>query len=212
MSAEVRARYAAPATPHGPCDDGRASPRRASPTRWYCRSATIHRPPHSPHHVLTRPRPQPRTYVHPTTQQPVPLLPDGPFPHVHAVAPTTAVPAPGAGLPWWADPAYVLGAVSARPRRLRVVNTATGHVHVVEAGCEETVGDIVAGFAARFNANAASYEWRALVGGASVLLDPGRTLEAQGVPDDGGELAAAGLDPDDPDLMQTLTLRFKDSC
>lgn len=72
------------------------------------------------------------------------------------------------------------------------------------------VAEMVTKFTA-INANAAAYEWSVrLPGGQALVLDRARTLEEQGFPDDGPELAALGLDAEDEDNMQTVVLRFVD--
>lgn len=136
-------------------------------------------------------------------------MPEGRFPHVPAVAPTTAVSVDASATPWWRDARLVVGRVTQRPRTIKVVNTLTSQDHVVEFSDEETVAAMQAKFL-QFNAHCRSYTWKTMVGGRLRPLDPARTLEANGVPDDTAELERLGMDPHDPDHLTTILLFFND--
>ncbi|XP_068785469.1 cytochrome b5 domain-containing protein 1 isoform X3 [Struthio camelus] len=110
---------------------------------------------------------------------------------------------PPARPPWWRDPRYEVGRLGARPRRLRVLNTLTGQQDVLEVCAEETLHDILRRYLPR-NAHAGSYSWRH--GGAA--LDMERTLEQNGVADEGPELRRLGLDPERH--LPALLLYFND--
>ena len=90
-------------------------------------------------------------------------------------------------LPWWRDPQYVIGRLSRRERRVRVVNTLTQQEHVLRVCEEETVGDIRERYL-EFNAHAHSYAWKRL----GRPLDMSKTLEENGVPDAARELEKVG--------------------
>lgn len=148
-----------------------------------------------------------RYAIHPTTLRKVPYLPEGPFVGTPVLEPSSAAPAPG--LPWWQDDRYVVGRLTSRPRRLRVINTLTSDEHRIEVGDEATVDEIRHKFLL-FNAHCASYTWKAFVTGEFRALDIRKTLSANGVPDDTAELERIGMDPDDPDNMTTLLICFND--
>jgi hypothetical protein len=153
-----------------------------------------------------------RTFVDPVTNLVSPYLPSGRFPHV----PPTGIPttgwAPPNAPPWWRNPALVVGRLTARARRIRVVNTLTGHEHMLDVAAEQTIAEIATKFL-EFNAHAAGYTWKVLkpdYDSAILPLDMGQTLEANRVPDEAEEMELLGLDSEDSDLIPTVLLYYSD--
>jgi hypothetical protein len=150
-----------------------------------------------------------KTFCDPATNLTSPYTPQGRFIHVPLMAPSSAQ-GDDFQAPWWApDSGFVVGLLSAAPRRVRIINTLTSHDHVVEFGAENSVEDMQARYV-EYNGHCGSYTWKALKDGVFRPLDVSKTLAAQGVGDDAEELARLGLDADHPDFLPTLVIAFND--
>lgn len=151
-----------------------------------------------------------RTFCDPVTNLTVPYIPQGRFVHVPQIAPSTSQ-STDYEAPWWKDSQYVVGTVTKRAHRIRVVNTLTSQEHLVEFGVENTVEEMQKRYL-EWNAHCGSYTWKALVNGEFRPLDIHRTLEQNGVPivADAEELERLGLSEDEPDLIPTLCIAFND--
>lgn len=154
---------------------------------------------------------QVKTHVHPVSNLVVPYLPEGTFPHVPEIAPTTAASAAAAleGPAWWNDPRRIVGSLTSRAVPLKVVNTLTSQEDVIEVCKEDTVAEIQRKFL-EYNAHATSYAWKAVVGGAVKPLDGRKTLWGNGVPDEIEELETLGMDAAAADNVITVLLYFTD--
>ena len=95
--------------------------------------------------------------VDPETNLTVPYTPEGRFIHVPPRDPTTTWR--HRETPWWKDSQYVIGNITKKERKLRIVNTLTSKEDILEVGCEETLEEIRDRFY-QFNAHAASYTWK----------------------------------------------------
>jgi hypothetical protein len=149
-----------------------------------------------------------RTRVDPLTNMVTVYTPEGRFPHIAPLAPVTDWE-PDWVEPWWRDPAYVVGTLTARARKIQIVNTLTSHSHTLDVGCEQTVAAIAEKFLL-YNAHARAYTWRALVDGKMRALDMEKTLEENGVADDTAELEKIGLDPMDPAMFTVILIDYDD--
>ncbi len=153
-----------------------------------------------------------RTFVDPVTNLVSPYLPSGRFPHIPPTATPTTGWAPPSSPPWWRNPALVVGRLTARARRIRVVNTLTAHEHLLHVGAEQTLAEIATKYL-EYNAHAAGYTWKVLkpdYDSAILPLDMALTLEGNKVPDDSEEVEALGLDTEDNDLLPTVLLYYSD--
>jgi hypothetical protein len=148
-------------------------------------------------------------FVDPATGLRAPYCAEGAFVHVPRIAPSTQQDVAELALPWWRDARFVAGRLTARARRVRVVNSLTSHEHVIEMGVENTVEDLQARYL-EHNAHCGSYSWKALVHGAFRPLDVHKTLEENGVLDDAEELDKLGMDADAPDFLIDLIIAFND--
>jgi len=148
-------------------------------------------------------------HVEPATGLRAPYCAEGAFVHVPRVAPSAEQDVAELALPWWRDERFVAGRLTARARRVRVVNSLTSHEHVLEMGVENTVEDLQARYL-EHNAHCGSYSWKALVHGAFRPLDVHKTLEENGVLDDAEELDRLGMDADAPDFLIDLIIAFND--
>lgn len=77
-------------------------------------------------------------HVHPVTGVRVPYLPHGPLPDVLPQVPTSEW-SPLDHTPWWLDPGYVVGYLSANPRPIRVMNVLTKEEITVEVKLQPTI-------------------------------------------------------------------------
>jgi len=136
----------------------------------------------------------------------IPYTPQGRFIHVPPRDPTTAWKR-DFDVPWWQDSEFVIGAVTEKTRKVRVVNTLTHQEHVVEVGAEETIAEIGSRFLG-YNAHAGSYTWKALKGGVFAPIDMDMTLEENGVVDEDEEFEALYMDSDA--YLPTLHLYYND--
>eukprot|EP00667_Euglena_gracilis_P025122 EG_transcript_29278 len=94
-------------------------------------------------------------------------------------------------LPWWQDPQYIIGDLTARTRVIRIINTLTHHEANLVVCREETLNEIQDRYLA-FNAHAGSYTWKRM----GRMLDMSLTLEENGIADESEEFCELGL-PDD---------------
>lgn len=101
-----------------------------------------------------------KTHVDPVTNLVRPYCPNGRFLHVPPNDPSVAWDARPT-TPWWQDRTSVVGAVSAKPRAVRVKNVLTRQEHLMEVPGEETLGEIRTRYA-EYNWHAESYAWRVL--------------------------------------------------
>ncbi|CAL8376329.1 unnamed protein product [Gadus morhua 'NCC'] len=95
------------------------------------------------------------------------------------------------GRPWWRDPRYEVGYLTAKSRWVRVVNTLTSQEQLLEVCSEETLEEVLHRYV-RYNAHAGSYTWKHA--GTPLLMD--RTLGENGVPDEDPDMDRCRLDRD----------------
>lgn len=147
-----------------------------------------------------------KSHIEEETQLRVPYTPQGRFIHVAPRDPTTEWDSQ-TEVPWWKDASYVVGAVTEKARRVRVVNTLTHQEHILEVGAEESITEISSRFLA-YNAHAGSYTWKALLEGEFRPLDMALTLGENGVEDQDEEFEALHMDPDE--YLPTLHVYYND--
>eukprot|EP01006_Ploeotia_vitrea_P049528 TRINITY_DN67355_c2_g1_i12.p1 TRINITY_DN67355_c2_g1~~TRINITY_DN67355_c2_g1_i12.p1 ORF type:complete len:219 (+),score=19.47 TRINITY_DN67355_c2_g1_i12:77-733(+) len=94
-------------------------------------------------------------------------------------------------LPWWADENYIIGKITKKTRKIRIINTLTNQEAQLEVCCEETLNEILDRYLA-YNAHAASYTWKYLGKGLDMKL----TLDDNGIVDESEEFEKLQL-PDD---------------
>ncbi|XP_072255435.1 cytochrome b5 domain-containing protein 1 [Pyxicephalus adspersus] len=95
------------------------------------------------------------------------------------------------GRPWWRDPAYEIGILSAKTRTIRIINTLTSQEHTLEVCSEETIWEILRRYLP-YNAHAASYTWKY----CGVPLNMDLTLEDNDVKDEDEEFEELRIDSD----------------
>lgn len=148
-----------------------------------------------------------KTRIDPRTSLEMAYTPCGRFVHVPPEDPLSTWRT-DFGVPWWQDDVkYVIGRLSERTRKLRVVNTLAKTEHVLEAGAEETLGEIQDRYLDA-NSHASSYTWKALGDAGFRPLDMALTLAENGVGDDGAAFERLGIDEDD--FIPVVHLYFND--
>lgn len=143
-----------------------------------------------------------RQYVDPVTKCTFPYTPMGRFIHTPPLCPRTDW-ANDFGRPWWKDDSYRIGVLSAKTRKIRIVNTLTSQEQVLEMCSEEILNEIQARYLL-YNTHAASYTWK--YNGAN--LDMQRTLEENSVNDESEEFYKLSLDEDQ--FLPALHIYFND--
>ncbi|CBZ26910.1 conserved hypothetical protein [Leishmania mexicana MHOM/GT/2001/U1103] len=121
-------------------------------------------------------------------------MPLGRVPHMPTIYPDSNIDL-NYDIPWWKDPQYIIGALTSRMRRIRIVNTLTGDETTLEVCAEETLEELLRERYLSINAHARSYTW--------VRLDPdpreldmSRTLEDNGIHDEADSFEDLGLNAD----------------
>jgi hypothetical protein len=97
-------------------------------------------------------------------------------------------------IPWWQDPKYIVGELTKKSRKLRVVNTLNGHEATLEVCSEETLREVQERYKS-INAHAGSYTWKRHDTGTKIL-DMNKTLEENGITDESDEFESLGLPAD----------------
>jgi len=140
-----------------------------------------------------------KKYVDPIKNMKTYYIPQGRFVHVPPAEPVSDWDN-SFEVPWWKDATLKVGKLSASTRSLRVKNVLTGHEHLMEVPCEETVGQIRARYL-EYNAHAASYTWKALKPNEEKELefqnlDMTLNLQDNGIADDQPTFEALGISSD----------------
>ncbi|KAI8900618.1 hypothetical protein BC833DRAFT_618363 [Globomyces pollinis-pini] len=117
--------------------------------------------------------------------------PIGKFLDVGPHLPRTDWTIPNDFVPWWKDQRRCLGYLSAKTRKIRIVNTLTKDEHILEVCSEDTLSAIQDRYNA-INAHAKGYMWKRL----SVLLDMSLTLAENGMKDEDEIFDQLGMNSD----------------
>lgn len=119
--------------------------------------------------------------------------PFGRFVHVPTLRADTSIDSTYE-LPWWKDPSFVKGELTAQSRKIRIVNTLNGHETMLEVCAEETMQEILNRYL-DINSHAASYTWKRIDTEPRVL-DMSKTLDENGIHDESEEFEGMGLPAD----------------
>ncbi|KAJ3357506.1 Cytochrome b5 domain-containing protein 1 [Allomyces javanicus] len=144
-----------------------------------------------------------RQRIDPATGLRVPVCPDGVPPHVPDVTRPATDWTWDVVVPWWRDVSAAVGKLSRRTRHVRIVNTLTQDVTVLEVCAEEPVTAIVGRYL-QYNKHAKGYVWKYL----GRVLDMAGTLEQNGIPDEADEMDKVGMN--EHEWMVSLFLYFSD--
>ncbi|KAG8461651.1 hypothetical protein KFE25_001269 [Diacronema lutheri] len=148
-----------------------------------------------------------KSYVDPATELRAPYTPMGRFIHVPPLEPT-ADWVVGFEKPWWKDEQYVVGKLTAMTRPLSVKNMLTRQQHRLEVCAEESMDEILQRYL-DCNNHAGSYTWKRTDSKQiGRVLDMGKTLDENGIPDERPTFDALSID--DEYYVPTVHLYFAD--
>ena len=131
-----------------------------------------------------------RTHIDPITLCTVPYTPRGRFLHIPPPIPRSDW-ANTFGTPWWKDSKYFVGQLSAKTRKLKIVNMLTAEETVVEVCGEETITEILQRYLVH-NRHVMSYTWKH----HGKLLDMAKTLDENGIHDESADMFKLAIDED----------------
>lgn len=138
----------------------------------------------------------PRTHIDPETEIEVPFVPMGRFLHCPPPEPDAAWSPPPDELPWWKDKQYVLGKLTQKTRKVKLLNMLSRQETTLEVCCEETLNEIQRRYMV-YNAHAPSYTWKRTDSkSVARVLDMRKTLDENGVRDDTPEFDTLNIDED----------------
>lgn len=120
--------------------------------------------------------------------------PLGQFAHVPTMYPDSYIDL-SYDIPWWKDDRYIIGELTSKTRRIRIINTLTSDEVTLEVCAEETLQEIVKERYLRINAHANSYTWKRLVPEPREL-DMTLTLDGNDIHDETEEFESLGLNAD----------------
>lgn len=132
-----------------------------------------------------------RTCVEENTGMRTYFQPHGRFAHVPTIYPDSNIDVEY-DIPWWKDPQYVVGVLTRKTRKIRIVNTLNSHEITLEVCAEETLQEIIDGRFLQINAHANSYTWKRL-DPKPRELDLSKTLEENGIQDETEAFESLGL-------------------
>jgi len=135
-----------------------------------------------------------KTRVDPDKGIRLPYTPQGRFLHVPPAEPTADWSTKIAS-PWWQDEKLVIGKLSAKTRKIQIVNVISQQTDLLTVCSEETINEIRDRYM-EYNRHAQSYTWKKLSQGTFVLLDMDKTLAENGVVDESEEFEELGIEDD----------------
>ena len=164
-----------------------------------------------------------KTYMDPLKEITVPYLPMGMFLGVPPMDPTSEWDMEQ-DTPWWRDEHYVVGTLSRKTRKIKLVNTLTSSSSILEVCEEHTIQDIQEKYKEQ-NSHCESYTWKTLqrqqqTGESSktedeegddlvfVKLDMDRTLQENGLVDESDDFEELGVD--EQSFLPEIFLYFND--
>jgi hypothetical protein len=147
---------------------------------------------------------EPKTRVCPDSARRVHYCPNGRYLHVPADLPGTD-PEPLADLPWWRSEKHVIGQLTQKARKVRIVNMLTHHIDIVEVPSEETVEEIQDRYC-RVNDHAPSYTWKTF---SIKPLDMESSLEENEIVDDTDRYESLNI-PENKWYIPPILIYFND--
>ena len=159
-----------------------------------------------------------KTHIDPIRQVHVPYLPMGTFLGIPPNDPNSDWDF-SESIPWWKDETFVVGQLSRRTRKIRIMNTLTSTNSILSVCEEHTIRDIQEKYREQ-NSHCESYTWKALQEREEkkseeeedplvfVKLDMDKTLEENGLKDDSEVFEELGLNEDE--FLPEIFLYFND--
>eukprot|EP00106_Octopus_bimaculoides_P010780 XP_014778222.1 PREDICTED: cytochrome b5 domain-containing protein 1-like [Octopus bimaculoides] len=143
-----------------------------------------------------------RRYVDPETHCLIPYCPNGRFLHIPPPYPESSW-ANDFGCPWWKNENFLVGFLSQKTCRIKIVNSLTSQEQIIEVCSEEQIQDILERYLP-YNAHAASYTWKYQGKNLNMM----KTLEENGIKDFDEEFYQLRMDENA--YLQTIHLYFND--
>jgi hypothetical protein len=130
--------------------------------------------------------------------------PMGPYLHLMPPEPDSHFNQISFAVPWWKDlNKYLIGSLTIKPRKIRLINMLTKHEDVLEVASEETINEILDRYQ-ELNSHASSYTWKRL--GRELNME--KNLGQNDIPDETEELLELGIDIDE--YIPAIHLYFDD--
>ena len=124
--------------------------------------------------------------------------------HIPSILPGTDTE-PTDAIPWWKDPQYIIGKLTKKPRKVRIINMLTHHTDIIEVPCEETIYEIQVRYEI-VNDHAQSYTWKTVT---MKPLDMEGTLDENEIPDETDKFEAFGI-PETDWYIPPILIYFND--
>eukprot|EP00054_Salpingoeca_dolichothecata_P004916 m.32452 g.32452 ORF g.32452 m.32452 type:complete len:217 (-) comp14971_c0_seq2:46-696(-) len=145
-----------------------------------------------------------RKHVDPTTGCLLYFTPKGRFLHIPPACPrtdwSTDIP-----IPWWKDEKYVVGTLTKKVRKLRIVNVLASQSNILEVCSEETITEIQNRYST-YNTHTSSYTWKHL--GKNLEMD--KTLEENSIPDESDLLSSLDINELDDECVAEVQVYYND--
>jgi hypothetical protein len=142
---------------------------------------------------------EPKTHIDEELGVEVPYCPHGRYVHIPPTDPTADFEP--VETPWWKDPTYQCGKLSAKSRKIKIVNVLTKQEDLLSVCEEETLEEIRKRYL-KYNAHALSYTWKRL----TRPLNMSKTLEENGVKDEDEEFAMLDME----EYIPSIHIYFND--
>ena len=105
---------------------------------------------------------------------------------------------------WWKDTHNIIGKLTKKSRKIKIINMLTDHCSLLEVPSEETISEILVRYK-RHNKHGGSYTWKRL----GRPLDMQQTLGENGIEDEDPEFDRLGIIKSDW-YVPTIHLFFND--
>jgi hypothetical protein len=125
---------------------------------------------------------EPKTFIDPIKNIRQFYSPQGAYLHLHSVFPDSEWSSSSSSfkVPWWRDTdKYLIGHLTKKVRKIKLINMLTKHEDSLEVGAEESVNEILDRYL-ELNLHAASYTWKRL----GQVMDMNKNLEENGMEDE----------------------------
>ena len=147
---------------------------------------------------------EPKTRIDPETARRVFYCPNGRYLHIPLSMPGTDNE-PFDEIPWWRNEKYVIGSLTQKSRKLRIVNMLTHHIDIIEVPSEETIEEIQDRYCL-VNDHAPSYTWKTFT---IKPLDMEGTLEENEIIEDTERYESLGI-PENKWYIPPILIYFND--
>ena len=149
---------------------------------------------------------EPLTRINTNTGKRVFYCPHGRYLHIPNPDPSSQKePVPANGKPWWRDSSYIVGKVTQKVRKLRIINMLTHQEDIIDVPCEETIEEIQERYLL-VNEHAASYTWKSVT---NKPLDMEGTLDENEIFDETEKFEELGI-PENEWYIPPILIYFDD--